>query len=76
MTSPIGGTNCSVYLGSPILTLVNVAFGAPASDFTIPIPYDLALAGLEFAAQSASDDAEANLLGWRISNGNRLTIGL
>jgi hypothetical protein len=74
--TPIGGTNCSVYLGSPILTLVNVAFGAPASDFTIPIPYDLALAGLEFAAQSASDDAEANLLGWRISNGNRLTIGL
>lgn len=74
--TPIGGTNCSVYLGSPILTLVNVAFGAPTSDFSIAIPDDLALAGLEFAAQSASDDADANLLGWRISNGNRLTIGL
>jgi hypothetical protein len=74
--TPLGGTGCSAYVGTPVATFINLAFGAPASDFSIPIPLDLALAGIEVAAQSASDDPLANLLGWRVSNGNRLTIGL
>ena len=74
--TPLGATGCSAYVGTTALTLINLAFGAPASDFSIPIPFDLALAGLEFAAQAASDDPVANALGWRISNANRLLIGL
>ncbi len=74
--SPIGAPGCMAYVGTTALTLVNLAFGSPTSDFPVPIPLDLALAGLEVVAQSASDDPAANALGWRVSNANRMRIGL
>ena len=74
--TPIGGTGCSAYVGTPVATFINLAFGSPTSDFAIAIPLDLSIAGIELAAQCASDDPLANLLGWRVSNGNRLKIGL
>jgi hypothetical protein len=48
----------------------------PTTDFVVPIPNSIDLAGMLLMSQAAADDAAANALGWRTSNGGRWTIGL
>ena len=73
----LGAPGCSEYVRLPSsMTMLNAVFGAPTTDFVIPIPNSIDLAGIGLMSQAASDDAAANALGWRTSNGGRLTIGL
>lgn len=73
----IGAPDCSQYvrLPSPI-AMMNATFGTPTTDFFVPIPNSIDLAGIGIMSQAASDDALANPLGWRTSNGGRWMIGL
>ncbi|MEQ1632587.1 MAG: hypothetical protein ABL997_09460, partial [Planctomycetota bacterium] len=75
--APIGAPGCVQLVALPeIMSLVNVVYGFPSTDFAIPIPLTLDLAGQQLMSQAASDDVNANALGWRVSNGARWTIGL
>ncbi len=61
---PIGATGCeSVLQIPPLLTLVQVVWGAPAADFPLPVPLSLDLAGQQVMLQAISDDPLANALG-------------
>jgi hypothetical protein len=73
----IGAPDCTQYVALPAqLTLLNAVFGMPTTDFVLPIPNSIDLAGMLLMSQAAADDAAANALGWRTSNGGRWTIGL
>jgi hypothetical protein len=73
----IGAPECTQYVALPSqLTLLNAVFGMPTTDFVVPIPNSIDLAGMLLMSQAAADDAAANALGWRTSNGGRWTIGL
>ncbi len=74
---PIGAPQCSQFVRLPLsIAMINATFGTPATDFFVPIPNSIDLAGIKLMSQAASDDTNANPLGWRTSNGGRWTIGL
>lgn len=74
---PSGAPGCSQFVRLPApIAMMNATFGTPATDFFVPIPNSIDLAGITVMSQAASDDASANPLGWRTSNGGRWTIGL
>ena len=73
----IGAPDCMQYVALPSqITLLNAVFGMPTTDFVVSIPNSIDLAGMLLMSQAVSDDAAANALGWRTSNGGRWTIGL
>ncbi len=72
-----GLTGCTAYVNLPELTTrVNVTVAQPSTFFSIAIPADPSLYGVELMSQAASDDAAANAFGFRVSNGLLWQLGL
>lgn len=73
----IGAPGCNAYVlpSSGDLDFLNITLGAPTTTFNIPVPNNTALIGVVGIAEAYSDTVGANSLGFRFSNGLRLTVG-
>lgn len=69
----VGAAGCTLYqIPAPdSLQFFNLTSGSPSTTFNISIPVIPALAGISVVSQTFSDDANANALGWKISNAIR-----
>lgn len=75
--APIGAPDCMLLVGMHgQISIVNVVFGGPITDFPVTIPRSLDLAGYVFMTQAAADNLGRNQLGWDLSNGGRWTVGM
>jgi hypothetical protein len=77
--TPLGAGGCNSYidfLTAPIASQFRPTLGATSVTFGIPIPVDPAFAGVVLLGQCLGDDPLANGLGFRFSNGVRMTVGL
>ncbi len=73
----LGLTGCTAYVALPELTTrTNVTVAQLSTFFSIGIPADPSLYGVELMSQAASDDATANAFGFRLSNGLLWQLGL
>ncbi len=74
----LGAPGCNAYLlpGPSDLQFLNLTLGAPTTTFAVPVPNSLSLVGLQAISEIVSDDVGANSLGFKFSNGLRLTAGL
>lgn len=73
----LGATNCTAFLALPALySQVDLPLGAPTFNTAVAIPASPAYYGVSVMSQMLSDDPNANVFGFRISNGLRWNFGL
>jgi hypothetical protein len=72
--APIGAPGCDLLLQPDFLALE--AASAGTADWTLSIPFSVALAGLSINQQAFPYEPAANPLGFIASNGLRLVLGI
>ncbi len=73
----LGLTGCTAYVQLPeIASFFNLTLGAPTASFATPIPADNSILGVSLMSQLVSDDLNANVFGYRVSNGLRWNFGI
>ncbi|HEX6811419.1 MAG TPA: hypothetical protein VF384_07340 [Planctomycetota bacterium] len=72
--APIGAPGCDLLLQPDLLAFEIVSEGA--ADWTLSIPYSVALAGLSIYQQAFPFEPGVNPLGVTASNGLRLILGI
>ena len=75
---PLNAPGCTAFFapGPNDLNFLNFTIRSPTTAYSVGVPNNIALIGLQGIAEAVSDDTTANAFGWKFSNGLRLTVGL